>query len=338
MFERRLVSALGLVLCVCWLGCGGGDGAADPDAMAQADAMAPADAAVTPPDATAQADAGTADAAVACPDSDGDGVCDDDDVCPGGDDSVDLDGDGVPDACDVCPGVYDPEQRDSHGIRARSIPFAAEPAGGTSITSCTMEGPLSLGFTFSYFGTEYTTLSISADGALVLGSGHFGYENAQLMPCGSFSGSAEPLIAAAWTALAPTGCTGANAAPGAGTITYETRGTEPERRFVVTWDEVALHVDSTRTVTAQAVLYEGSNRIELHTASIPEGPFVTRGMQGVFGGDNVASYLMGQNRNQYAIENEAIELTTDDEPDGVGDDCDNTESRSELIATCGSGY
>ena len=30
-------------------------------------------------------------------DSDGDGVCDSDDVCPGGDDGIDTDGDGVPD-------------------------------------------------------------------------------------------------------------------------------------------------------------------------------------------------------------------------------------------------
>jgi len=37
-----------------------------------------------------------------CSDGDGDGVCDDQDVCPGHDDNVDSDGDGVPDGCD-CP-------------------------------------------------------------------------------------------------------------------------------------------------------------------------------------------------------------------------------------------
>lgn len=37
------------------------------------------------------------------PDSDGDGVLDDQDICPGGDDSVDTDGDFVPDFCDSCP-------------------------------------------------------------------------------------------------------------------------------------------------------------------------------------------------------------------------------------------
>jgi len=35
-----------------------------------------------------------------CPDADGDGVCDSDDICPKGDDNIDTDGDGIPDACD----------------------------------------------------------------------------------------------------------------------------------------------------------------------------------------------------------------------------------------------
>ncbi|WP_282135758.1 PKD domain-containing protein [Seonamhaeicola maritimus] len=38
-----------------------------------------------------------------CLDSDGDGVCDDQDVCPDFDDSIDTDGDGTPDGCDTCP-------------------------------------------------------------------------------------------------------------------------------------------------------------------------------------------------------------------------------------------
>ena len=36
-------------------------------------------------------------------DTDGDGVPDDQDICPGGDDNVDSDGDFVPDFCDLCP-------------------------------------------------------------------------------------------------------------------------------------------------------------------------------------------------------------------------------------------
>ncbi len=38
-----------------------------------------------------------------CEDSDSDGVCNEDDICAGGDDNQDFDGDVIPDFCDVCP-------------------------------------------------------------------------------------------------------------------------------------------------------------------------------------------------------------------------------------------
>ena len=37
------------------------------------------------------------------PDADDDGVCDESDICPGGDDTMDADEDGTPDDCDGCP-------------------------------------------------------------------------------------------------------------------------------------------------------------------------------------------------------------------------------------------
>ena len=37
-----------------------------------------------------------------CPDTDGDGVCDDSDLCPGYNDNIDVDNDGIPDGCDPC--------------------------------------------------------------------------------------------------------------------------------------------------------------------------------------------------------------------------------------------
>ncbi|MGQ9477585.1 MAG: MopE-related protein, partial [Candidatus Bipolaricaulia bacterium] len=47
------------------------------------------------------------------PDSDFDGVADCVDVCPGGDDALDIDGDLVPDDCDCCPFTPNPDQTDS---------------------------------------------------------------------------------------------------------------------------------------------------------------------------------------------------------------------------------
>ncbi len=64
---------------------------------------AAADATGEPPDATGCAERG---------DADGDGVCDDEDLCPAGPDASDADGDGLADACDPCP--VDPDN-DSDG-------------------------------------------------------------------------------------------------------------------------------------------------------------------------------------------------------------------------------
>ena len=50
------------------------------------------------------------------PDSDGDGVADVCDICPGFDDHLDADGDGVPDGCDICPGYDDHLDADSDGV------------------------------------------------------------------------------------------------------------------------------------------------------------------------------------------------------------------------------
>jgi hypothetical protein len=56
------------------------------------------------------------DLRAACTDSDGDTVCDEDDVCLNGDDTVDTDADGVPDDCDVCAGFDDALDDDADGV------------------------------------------------------------------------------------------------------------------------------------------------------------------------------------------------------------------------------
>gem|GEM_PF-4781885 len=58
-------------------------------------------------------------------DSDADGIPDNCDVCPGGDDMLDADADGVPDACDNCPDTYNPDQLDSDGPDPALLPAAA---------------------------------------------------------------------------------------------------------------------------------------------------------------------------------------------------------------------
>ena len=56
-----------------------------------------------------------------CTDSDGDSVCDSEDICPGSDDNVDSDGDGIPDGCDSGGGVFR-----NATFKAYPVPFNKE--------------------------------------------------------------------------------------------------------------------------------------------------------------------------------------------------------------------
>lgn len=49
-------------------------------------------------------------------DSDNDGICDDNDICIGFDDNIDSDGDGVPNGCDICPSGKDYVDTDGDGV------------------------------------------------------------------------------------------------------------------------------------------------------------------------------------------------------------------------------
>ena len=97
--------------------CGCDDQDSDTDGICDDDDCAPSDNSL-PASATRSCDdgdpntendvivAGSCDCSgstISCPDSDGDGVCNDDDICEGSDDHADADNDGTPNGCDECP-------------------------------------------------------------------------------------------------------------------------------------------------------------------------------------------------------------------------------------------
>jgi hypothetical protein len=103
-------------------------------------------------------------------------------------------------------------------------------------------GPIDLGFSFGFYGTQYTTVQICTNGWMSFSSTAAAYTNQQI------PGSDDPnnLIAPFWDDLDPTS---------GGTIYYHRD--QANDRFIVQWDEVRHYDDppDTGTYTFQAVLH-----------------------------------------------------------------------------------
>jgi len=110
-----------------------------------------------------------------------------------------------------------------------------------------------IGFNFNFYGTDYTTINVKSNGWMSFTTTSTTYSNPSF-PTTSYSNVIAPL----WDDLNPT----AN-----GDVYYNTLGTAPNRRFVVTWYEVP-HYNNVGSNTFQAILYESSREIQFNYNSL----------------------------------------------------------------------
>lgn len=168
----------------------------------------------------------------------------------------------------------------------------------TSASNDQMSGPLPIGFDFVYFGTTYKEFQISSNGFITFDLGLTdSYFSAGDIPS---SDTPNNLIAFAWTDLYP---------PGGGTITYETRGIAPNRKMVVNIDnsDWCCTIGEPK-VTAQVILYEGSNIIEIHTAELTPGQTYTQGIENADGKE--AYFVSGRVASDFGLFNDAVRFYT----------------------------
>ncbi|MBU1719240.1 MAG: hypothetical protein KKA07_09215, partial [Bacteroidetes bacterium] len=131
----------------------------------------------------------------------------------------------------------------------------------TDVTTTSCDGcsySLTIPFTFTYFGYDYTSCNVVADGYMYFGSTTETYTNV----CLPNSGTPNNLIACYWDDLyfdyscAPT------------VWRYQTLGTAPNRRFVVSWVGFRRYGGACGNyVYTQIKLFETSNIIEVHVQS-----------------------------------------------------------------------
>jgi hypothetical protein len=146
-----------------------------------------------------------------------------------------------------------------------SIPFAPNPGPFANplpgCDDCVFGGQsgFPIGFSFSYYGTSYNNFWISSNGFVA-------FTRPTTTNAGCCHGRPLPLfdavnnmVALAWTDLFPK----------TGQMSFETRGEAPRRRLIINYNNVVVVSEGGKAITAQLILYEGTNVIELHTTSQP---------------------------------------------------------------------
>jgi PKD repeat protein len=145
---------------------------------------------------------------------------------------------------------------------ASAISFAPISGAGTTVALVDdqQSGAINIGFTFSFYCTNYTTLYICSNGFIEMAT-----DNSV-----SWTPVVSPNVAVPNTFLAPSWCDlyPLHSGVGAGTVDYFTSGVTPNRIFVIRYAGVAEFPNSTPAFTGEALLYETSNVIEFHITSI----------------------------------------------------------------------
>ena len=115
-----------------------------------------------------------------------------------------------------------------------------------------------LGFTFSFYEKTYTKCYVSTNGILTFDAGTRSYTPFAI-PSQGFPNNC---IAPFWTDLD---------LRTAGQVLYATRGTAPNRVFIVKWDGAPEFGNTSKKTTFQALLYENTNSIEFQYQNLDTG-------------------------------------------------------------------
>jgi len=167
-----------------------------------------------------------------------------------------------------------------------------------------------IGFDFNFYGNTYNKLNLYLNGFVTFGVPADGpSSNKGFWITGSIPVSAAPtnMISLAWNDW--------NAPKVPGSIRYETRGTAPNRRFLIQFRGVP-EVSGSGKLTALLVLSEGSNQIEVHTTNMnmtSASHRMTQGVENAAGSDAVydsaltsSGLVTPRNRGFFALANDAV--------------------------------
>jgi hypothetical protein len=139
----------------------------------------------------------------------------------------------------------------------------------------TFTGPIAIGFTFNFFGVDYTSVFVSTNGLLTFGSGNSTFTNSDMTV-----DPGQAAIAPFWDDL-HTG----SGQPAAG-VYVQTVGAVGSRTFIVDWNQIRFFSTAGTTqdtITFEAVLFEGSNQIRFNYLDLVSGGAANNGSSATVG-------------------------------------------------------
>jgi hypothetical protein len=158
---------------------------------------------------------------------------------------------------------------DTYGYTATdNTPFAFEDISltGTSVLAGSDDGTISvpLGFSFNFYGTNYTTAGLSPNGLITFGGVNGQFGNIDITSdAPTFNLPSVAVLWDDWTASP-------------GSVFYQTLGSAPSRRFIAQWNQVR-HVGGlvASNVTFQVILYEANQCLKFQYVDVDVDPGVS---------------------------------------------------------------
>ncbi len=183
---------------------------------------------------------------------------------------------------------------------SETTPVTAGPSGDDAVSAA-----LPIGFTFNYYGVNYTQFAISTNGNIQLGDGT-GTANNPLYDDDYLNATipnpAVPnnMIALAWDDWNVT----------AGQITYGVTGTSPNQKMVISFNTTGRGGGGADTIDGQIVLEETTNKIYMNTfkKGIQATNTATQGLENQTGGAT-STIVVGRNNQAWSADKETRVFT-----------------------------
>lgn len=202
-----------------------------------------------------------------------------------------------------CSGGTVVPPKETNTYLVENIPFAPQPNTGTQVFlgDDQVSGSLPIGFTFCFFGNTYNNFHIGSNGWISFSAGQPTTFTSAALPSAAFN-VPKNVVMGPWQDWHP----GIG-----GQIRYQTQGTAPCRRLVVSFTNTPFFSCTTTNGTFQFVLYEGTNIIENHITNKPScgwaGGTAVQGIQNING--TVAFTVPGRNSTVWTTTNNAWRYT-----------------------------